>query len=191
MFLLSVRQKITTFDNKTGLVLSEKERGLYNPFDPEKGYNYKYKSFCIKSYLDTPLPDVFSDSEIGKIFRLSRHIYANSNMIGKRVGSHVRAFTQEEIIRTFGLKDRQGRSLLKKAIDQKVIRKIEITEQGKRFVQFYFNPMYFFSGTYLNLNLFLIFQDELSKHLPPWVITKFLEQQESQKADKGGESFNE
>jgi hypothetical protein len=112
-------------------------------------------------------------------------------MIGKRVGSHVRAFTQEEIIRTFGLKDRQGRSLLKKAIDQKVIRKIEITEQGKRFVQFYFNPMYFFSGTYLNLNLFLIFQDELSKHLPPWVITKFLEQQESQKADKGGESFNE
>jgi len=189
---MTIRQKVTTFDNKTGVVLSEKERGIYNPFDPEKGYNYKYKSFCIKSYLDTPLPDVFSDSEIGKIFRLSRYIYANSNMIGRRVGSRIKAFTQEEIIKTFGLKDRQGRSLLKKTIEQKVIRKIDIAEQGKRFVQFYFNPMYFFSGTYLNLNLFLIFQDELSKHLPPWVITKFLEQhEEEQKADKGEQAINE
>lgn len=178
---MSLRQKVTTFDNKTGFILDEKERGLYNPFDPEKGYNFKYKSFSIKSYLDIPLPNVFSDSEIGKLFRLSRHIYANSNMLGKRVNAYIKPLTQEGIIKILGLKDRQGRALLKKIIDNNVIRKLEYFEQGKHFVQFYFNPIYFFSGTYLNLNLYLIFQDELSKHLPPWVILKFLEQAETEK----------
>lgn len=189
VILLAIRQKVTTFDNKTGFVIDEKERGLYNPFDPEKGYNFKYKSFSIKSYLDIPLPDVFSDSELGKLFRLSRHIYANSNMLGKRVNTFIRPFTQEKIIEVFELKDRQGRALLKKIIDNHVIRKLEFTEQGKTFVQFYFNPIYFFSGTYLNLNLFLLFQDELNKHLPPWVIAKFLEQEEAEKnGDKSSSS---
>ena len=181
MILLAIRQKVTTFDNKTGFIMDERERGLYNPFDPEKGYNFKYKSFSIKSYLDIPLPNVFSDSELGKLFRLSRHIYANSNMLGKRVNTFVKSFTQEDIIKILGLKDRQGRALLRKIIDHNVIRKLEYAEQGKHFVQFYFNPIYFFSGTYLNLNLYLIFQDELRKYLAPWVITKFLEQAETEK----------
>lgn len=178
---MTVRQKITTFDNKTGFILDEKERGLYNPFDPDKGYNFKYKSIAIKTYLDIPLPDVFSDSDLGKLLRLSKLIYANSNMLGRRVNTYIKPLTQDAIINVLGLKDRQGRAFIKKVIDNNVIRKLEFTEQGKTFAQFYFNPIYFFSGTYLNLNLFLLFQDELNKHLPPWVIAKFLEQEEAKK----------
>lgn len=178
---MTVRQKITTFDNKTGYILDEKERGLYNPFDPEKGYNFKYKTISIKSYLDIPLPSGFSDSDLGKLLRLSRRIYANSNMIGQRKGTYIKPFTQDDIIKFLGLKDRQGRTFIKKVLEKKVIRRFELTEQGKTFVQFYFNPIYFFSGTYLNINLFLLFQDELNKHLPLWVIAKFLEQAESEK----------
>jgi len=180
---MAIMQRVTTFDDKTGNIIDEKERGLYNPFNPERGYNFKYKSFSIKSYLDIPLPDKFTDSELGKIFRLSRYIYANSNMLGKRSGSYIKPYKQEDILRVLKLKDRQGRAFIRKVIEHKIIRKLEFTEQGKRHVQFYFNPIYFFSGTYLNLNLFLLFQDELNNHLPPWVITKFLEQAEVEKVN--------
>jgi hypothetical protein len=105
-------------------------------------------------------------------------------MLGKRVNTFIRPFSQGDIIRVLGLKDRQGRALVKKIIENKVIKKYENTEQGKTSVQFYFNPIYFFSGTYLNLNLFILFQDELNKHLPPWVVVKFLEQHEAEKEDK-------
>ena len=168
--------------------MSEKERGMYNPFDPEKGYNFRYKSFSIKSYLDIPLPKDFTDSELGKILRLSRHIYANSNMLGKRKNNYIKPYTQDDILKILCLKDRQGRAFMKKVIDNKVIRRYEFTEQGKHFVQFYFNPIYFFSGTYLNVNLFILFQDELNKYLPPWVITKFLEQVEAGKAEEDSNS---
>lgn len=179
---MAIKQKVTTFDDSTGLILGEKERGMYNPFDPEKGYNFKYKSLSIKSYLDIPLPDKFTDSELGKIFRLSRSIYADSNMLGKRTNSYIKPLSQDEIIEIFGLKDRQGRSLLKKMIENKVIKKIEFTEQGKRYVHFYFNPIYFFSGKYINLNLYLIFQNELNHHLPKWVIEKYLDLKEKKEA---------
>lgn len=172
---MAVKQKVTTYSDKTGEIFSEKIRNIYNPFDPDKGYNWKYKSFSIKSYLDIPLPDKFTDAELGKIFRLSRHIYADSNMLGKRVNNYIKPLGKNEIIKIFGLKDRQGRALLKKILENKVVKKFENTEQGKTYVQFYFNPIYFFSGTYISLNLYLLFQDELNKHLPEQVIAKFLE----------------
>lgn len=182
---MTLKQKIITFNDYTGEILDEKIKGLYNPFNPEKGYNYKYKSRTIKHYLDTPLPDCFSDAEVGKIFRLSRHIYGDSNMLGRRVKSYVVPYKQEDIIKIFGLKDRQGRALLKKMTENRILKKVEFAEQGKTFVQFYFNPIYFFSGTYLNLNLFLIFQDEMNGHIPDNVILKFLEQAEKLNEERG------
>ena len=175
---MAVKQKITTFNNDTGQIYNVKERAMYNPFDPERGYNFKYKSLSIKSYLDIPLPDVFSDSEIGKIFRLSRHIYGNTNMLGKRTNSYIHPYTQEDILKVLGLKDRQGRGLLKKIVENRVMRKYECIEQGNTLIQYYFNPMYFFSGTYINANLYLLFQDDLVKHLSNDVINKYLEQLE-------------
>lgn len=180
---MAIKQRVTTYNEATGEVLNTAIRNLYNPFDPEKGYNFKYKSISIKSYLDIDLPDEFNDAELGKILRLSRCIYANSNMIGKRVGNYIRPLTQADIIKVFGLKDRQGRALFKKILKHKIIKPLEQTEQGKRIVQFYFNPIYFFSGTYLNLNLFLLFQNELNEHLPPTVIDKFLEQEEKRHSE--------
>ena len=171
---MAVKQRITTFNEETGQVYNSIEKGMYNPFDPERGYNFKYKSLSIKSYLDIPLPKDFTDSEIGKIFRLSRKIYATSNMLGKRSNSYIHPLSQADIIKIFGLKERQGRALLKKIIDLKVIKRIE----DKGSFQYYFNPIYFFSGTYINLNLYLTFQDELNKHLPKDVITKYLDQAE-------------
>ena len=173
---MTVKQRVTTFNKETGQIYNSIEKGMYNPFDPERGYNFKYKSLSIKSYLDIPLPKEFSDSEIGKIFRLSRHIYASSNMLGKRSNSYVTPLNQADIMKIFGLKDRQGRALMKKVIGLKVIKKIE--DSGNHCSQYYFNPIYFFSATYINLNLYLHFQDELNKHLPKDVITKYLDQAE-------------
>lgn len=175
---MAVKQKITTFNNETGQIYHTLEKGMYNPFDPERGYNFRYKSISIKSYLDIPLPSDFSDSEIGKIFRLSRSIYATSNMLGKRANSYVTPLTQEDIIKIFGLKDRQGRALMKKILKHKVIKKVILPDQENNCFQYYFNPIYFFSATYINLQLYLTFQDELNRHLPKDVITKYLDQME-------------
>lgn len=176
---MTIKQKITTFDDVTGNIIDTRERGLYNPFDPVRGYNFRYKSLSIKSYLDIPLPDVFTDSELGKIFRLSRCIYADSNMLGRRTKSGIRPYTHADIIKVFGVQERQGRALLKKLIDNKVIRRMEFVNQGKRECQFYFNPLYFFSGKYLNLNLFILFQDLLADNLPEHIVKKFLDQAEA------------
>lgn len=181
---MMLKQKVTIFNPDTGLILDQREKSLYNPFDPERGYNYRYKSITLKTYLDNPLPDVFNDAELGKLFRLTKFIYADSNLLGKRTHSKVKALTQREIISIFGLKDRQGKSLLKKFIENQIIRKLEYQEKRKKHVQYYVNPLYFFSGTYLNLNLFLLFQDELVEHLPEWVILKFLEQAEQRNVQK-------
>jgi len=87
----------------------------------------------------------------------------------------------------FGLKDRQGRSLLKKMLDNKIIKpQVDPTEQNKKHVLYFFNPIYFFSGTYLNLNLFLLFQDELNAHLPPAIIEKFLDLEEKRNLEEQG-----
>jgi hypothetical protein len=174
-----LKQRIITFNNRTGEVINEKIKDLYyNPFDPKKGYNFKYKSRTIKSYLDIELPKCFSDSEVGKIFRLSRCIYGDSNLLARRVHSTVKPLTKEYIIKEFKLKDRQGRALLKKLIDNKVLKPVPISFNNRKEIHYYFNPIYFFSGTYLSLNLYLIFQDELKNHLPEHVILKFLEQAE-------------
>jgi len=184
---MTIKQKITTFREENGEILGTKIRNMYNPFDPVKGYNFKYKSRSIKNYLDIDLPKEFSDSELGKILRLSRLIYGNSNMLGRRVGNYIKEYTQSDIIKVFGLKDRQGRSLLKKMLDNKIIKpQVDPTEQNKKHVLYFFNPIYFFSGTYLNLNLFLLFQDELNAHLPPAIIEKFLDLEEKRNLEEQG-----
>ena len=99
-------------------------------------------------------------------------------MLGKRANSYVTPLNQADIMKIFGLKDRQGRALMKKILKLKVIKKVVLPDQENNCFQYYFNPIYFFSATYINLHLYLTFQDELNKHLPKDVITKYLDQVE-------------
>lgn len=156
----------------------------YNPFDAEKGYHFKYKSNKISSYFDIKLPDVFSVSDCGRFYKLSKHLYPGSNLIGKRVGGHVRAFMLDDILKIVGLKDRQMKTFMQRAIEHNVIRRVDYRKDGIPYYEYYMNPVYFNACRYISLNLFILFQDSFQKHLPKEIIEKFLDQQEKLHANE-------
>jgi len=157
-----------------GEVVEEKVIAFYNPFKEGRGYNFKYKSIFIKSYLDIPLPDVFTDAEIGKIFRLSRHIYSDSNLLARRSNNEIVPLTKQEIQEIIGLHRTKFNPFWKKVLKHRIIKPIKYCDAE----YFCFNPIYFNSTTYLPLHLYLAFQDELKAHLPEWVVNKYLDMQE-------------
>ncbi len=158
-----------------GEIVGEKVIPFYHPFKEGRGYNFKYKSINIKTYLDIPLPECFKDPEVGKIYRLSRHIYSDSNLLAKRVHHSIRPMSKAEIQDIVGLHRNNFNPFWKKLIRHKVIKLIILDGQE----YFCFNPLYFNSTTYLPLYLFIAFQRELKEHLPEWVIKKYLDMREN------------
>jgi len=169
------RQSIT----EDGEIVKESVKKLYNPFKEGKGYNFRYKSLNVRSYLDIPLPECFTDSEVGKIYRLTRYIYSSSNMLAYRSGGRVYPFTKEDIRKIIVLHRNNFNPFWNKVLANKVIKPIVI--DGMEY--FCFNPLYFNSTQYMPLYLFIAFQDELREHLPEWVIEKYLDMQEEVKQE--------
>lgn len=164
------RQSITN----NGEVVDEKTVKLYNPFKNGRGYNFKYKSINVRSYLDIPLPDCFTDSEVGKIYRLTGYIYSDTNMLAYRSNSRILPMTKERIRKTITLHRNNFNPFWKKVLENRIIKSVII--DGNEY--FCFNPIYFNSTRYLPLYLYIAFQHELKEHLPEWVVEKYLDMQE-------------
>ena len=174
---MSYYKKTTTIDG-SGEILNAKVVSFYHPFQDGRGYNFKYKSINIKSYLDIPLPRNFNDSEVGKVYRLSRCIYSDSNLLARRTHHSICPLTKQDIRDVTGLSRNSFALFWNKIIKSKIVKPVELNGQ-----EFYcFNPIYFNSTTYLPLYLYIAFQDELQNHLPDWVIEKYLGMQQ----DTGG-----
>lgn len=157
-----------------GEIVGEETIELYNPFREGRGYNFKYKSTNTKSYLEIPLPDTFTDTEIGKIYRLSRCIYSNSNLLAKRSNNEIKPIPKSDIQDIVKLHRTKFNPFWSKVIENKVVKEIRLDKHD-----FYcFNPLYFNSTTYLPPYLYIAFQEELNVHLPDWVISKYLEMQD-------------
>jgi len=156
-----------------GEIVNEKVVKYYSPFKPGKGYNFKYKSTKIKSYLDIPLPDEFTDSEIGKLTRLSRCMYSSSNLFAKRsTGNRIVPVSKNDIRKIVGLSQNRFYEFYNKAVTHKILKSIVL--DGDTY--YCLNPIYFNSTEYIPLYLFIAFQSELSEHLPKWVILKYLDE---------------
>lgn len=168
--------RLTRVVNSDGEITRERRERLYNPFREGEGYNFKYKSTKIKMYLNISLPEDLSDSDIGKVYKLSRYIYSDTNMLAKRVGHNIVPLTKQDIQEISGLSSRGRFSVFwDKLISNKIIKPVIMNNE----VFYCFNPIYFNSTDYLPLYLFLAFQDELSAHLPDWVIERYLDMQEN------------
>jgi len=147
------------------------------------GYNFKYKSLNVRSYLEIPLPECFTDSEVGKIYRLTRSIYSSSNMLAYRGNGKVHPLAKEDIRKIVVLHRTKFNPFWHKVLNNKVVKPIVMDGQ-----EYYcFNPIYFNSTLYLPLYLFIAFQDEIKGHLPAWVIEKYLDMQEGKNAQFTGE----
>jgi hypothetical protein len=165
--------KKTDIIDENGELVGRKVTPFYNPFKDGRGYNFKYKSINIKTYLDIPLPECFNDSEVGKIYRLSRCIYSDSNLLAKRNHNEISPYTKVDVQDIVGLYRTKFNPFWGKVISNKVIKSIQIDGQH----YFCFNPLYFNSTMYLPLYLYIAFQNELRDHLPTWVIDKYLDMQ--------------
>lgn len=163
-----IKQRTITND---GEIVYQENKRYYNPFKENRGYNFKYKSSNIRSYLDIPLPNEFTDSEIGKLTRLSRHIYSDSNMLARRAGGKITAYTKEDAQEIVGLSRARFSNFWRKAVKHRIIKTIVLDNQ--EFICF--NPIYFNSTTYIPIHLYLAFQTELSRHLPEWVVERYLD----------------
>jgi hypothetical protein len=171
------KEQITIDGN--GEIIGKKVRKYYNPFRDGRGYNFKYKSIYIKSYLDVPLPECFTDTEVGRIYRLSRYIYSDSNLLAKRSSNAFVPITKQDIRKVFVVRKSVFYPFWKKMIDEKILKAIQLDGQ-----EYYcFNPIYFNSTHYLPIYLYIAFQDELGKHLPEWVVKKYLEMQEGKRTE--------
>ena len=153
-----------------------KVRKFYSPFKDGRGYNFKYKSATIKSYLGIELPKCFTDNECGKMYRLSKQIYSDSNLLAKRVNNEIRPLTKDDITAIVGVHRTNFSKLWNKMLRNKIIKPIKIN--GEEY--FCFNPLYYNATRYMPLYLFIVFQDELGEHLPEWVIGKYLDMREEQ-----------
>ncbi len=175
------QERVVTADGEA--VGSTKIKKFYSPFQDGRGYNFKYKSTVIKSYLGIELPKCFTDNECGKMYRLSKRIYSDSNLLAKRVNNEIHPLTKQDITEIVGVHRANFSPFWNKMLRNKIIKPIKIS--GDEY--FCFNPLYYNTTTYMPLYLFIAFQDELKEHLPEWVVKRYLDMQEEVKQEDKAE----
>lgn len=166
------QERVVTADGEP--VGDPKVKKFYSPFKDGRGYNFKYKSTTIKSYLGVELPECFTDNECGKIYRLSKQIYSDSNLLAKRTNNEIKPLAKDELIGIIGVHRTNFNKLWNKILRNKIIKPIQINNE----TYYCFNPLYFNSTTYIPLYLFIAFQEELKEHIPDWAVKKYLDMQD-------------
>ena len=166
------QERVITSDGEA--VGNTKLRKFYNPFQDGKGYNFKYKSTTIKSYLGVELPKCFTDNECGKMYRLSKKIYSDSNLLAKRVNNDIAPMTKQDIIEIIGVHRANFAPFWNKMLSNKIVKPVMLGNAE----YFCFNPLYYNSTHYMPLYLYIAFQEELKQHLPVWVVNKYLDMQD-------------
>ena len=168
-------------DEHTGEIYSDKNKFVNSTFDEEKGYLFWNRKNFAKTYRDIDFPEEMTDAEIGKMTRLSKKIWSNTNMLGYRGNGGIKPYDIEKIGEVIGLKYRQTLRFVNKMMRLGVMAKVKVDVGGKKETHYYINPIYFFSSNRIPLNLYLIFKNELDPFLPQWVIDRFKAQDQEQK----------
>lgn len=163
-----------SIDSVTGQIISRNEYSI-NYWDDERGYLFWRNRAATKSFEGMDLPNDLKDYEVAKLYRLSKRIYKNSNMIMYRSGNVMKAMQIDHVAKYLNMSDRQVKTFMRNMIARKIIARVEVKISNDVQVQYYMNPMFFFSGKWLNVNLYLLFKKELDCYLPSWVIDRFNE----------------
>lgn len=170
-------QKITTLvDEVTGEILSRKQQGVGKRFDPEKGYLFRNQAGGFSQFYDIPFPDSMTDVEIGRMTRLAKKMWGNTNMLGYRGNGGIKPYDIEGISKVIGLQQRQAYNFLNKMVSLGIIAKVKIESKGQTDYQYYVNPLYYNSSNRIPLNLYLLFRKQLDPYIPSWARRLYIEQ---------------
>lgn len=162
-------------NEKTGQVVSTNVTHIAAAFHEEKGYLFWARKSFTKSFQDVPYPDGMTDTEIGQMARLAKCVWSNTNMLGYRGNGGVLAYDTPGIAKVLKVGKRRAQQFVAKMIRLGMLARVEIETEDSRDVQFYVNPIYFFSSNRIPLNLYLIFRAQLDANLPDWVKDQFKE----------------
>lgn len=164
--------KTVTYDNpETGETVS-KQSLVDMKFSYTSGYMFYKQKNCIRTFLDNPLPSELTWAEKGRIEALKHYILTDNQFLVYRSNNVIKPITVKELVRILDMSERQCKILIKKLKQYGVIKEVEIGGV----IYFSFNPIYGFKDTRINLTVFLMFQSELTKILPQWVINNFTQQ---------------
>lgn len=172
----SLEKQVKYVDIKTGEVVMEKKKYVDSKFDEENGYLFWNRKSHNKIYHDIKFPPDLNWKDKGRLHELSLHIWSNTNILAYRGNGGVKPYNLEQIGDIIELKDRQLRSFMHKMIKNIIIAKSDLFLGDNKLEHYYMNPVYFFSGSRIPLNLYIIFKQSLDYHLPEWVVNKFMTQ---------------
>lgn len=184
---LFIKQNV--IDPESGEILQKKEFTSASKFDAEKGYCF---SECAtgkgKHIVSSVSPSAISDSEAGKLFKLSFYAAPNSNLLMFRSGNIYKAMQKEQIAKLLGLSARSCSRFINRMLKLNVMAKKEIIiiknksnshskliryKSRSKEENYFLNPIYFFAGKWLSSDLYFLFKSDLDIFLPPWVVSKF------------------
>ncbi len=172
-----MRKKIiinTQVDADTGEVLSKNEQVQnYKYFDPEKGYLFHPNKDSVKSFPGCGLPEDLTDSETARLYRLSLAMHKDSNLLCYKSRNAIKPMNTAKIAAYLRLSVRRTLLFLQRMIQRRIIGRVKVKIGNSQETQYYLNPIYFFCGKWLNVNLYFLFQRDLDKMLPKWVIQEF------------------
>lgn len=172
-----MRKKIiinTQVDAETGEVLSKNEQVQnYKYFDPEKGYLFHPNKDSVKSFPGCGLPEDLTDSETARLYRLSLAMHKDSNLLCYKSRNAIKPMNTAKIAAYLRLSVRRTLLFLQRMIQRRIIGRVKVKIGNSQETQYYLNPIYFFCGKWLNVNLYFLFQRDLDKMLPKWVIQEF------------------
>jgi len=147
---------------------------FYDPFKEGIGYNFKYRSAFVKNYLGISLPygeNGFSDLELGRIYRISRLMYSDSNLLARRSNNNIVPITRDEIQLMLKMHRTKFVPFWKKVLEYRILKPIKYQDE----YYFCMNPLYYNSTTYMPIHVYLAFQNDIQDHLPKWVVEKYLD----------------
>ena len=153
-------------DRGSGEVLKKTTHLIAPMFDEEKGYLFWARKSFMKSCLDIDFPKEMSFKEIGQMTALAKKMCPKTNMLGYRGNGGTRPYNVDKIGAVIGLKPSQSYSFVRKMMRLGIMAEVKIKTSGKVEVQYYVNPMHYFSGNRIPLNLYLLFHKQLDQHIP-------------------------
>ncbi len=156
-------------------------------FDDEDGYLFWNRKSHVKTFLDIPLPDVFSWSEKGRLGELRKFILKDTQFLAYRSGNVIKPLDEVKVGKSLGMSARQARAFVNKSVKHGVIKRI--TDGERKFL--IFNPLYGMKAKRLSLTVYLLFQDELSGYVPRWVKERFSKQATEVKSSDVGKPVQE
>lgn len=169
-------KQVKYVDKLTGEVLRKRQNFYPTAFDEEKGYLFWARKNACRSFHDIDFPKELSDVEIGRLAKLSKRIWSNTNMLGYRGNGGIQPYNVAGIAQVIGCQERQARRFIDKMMDLGLIAKVKTEVAGMTQTQYYLNPLYFSSSNRIPLNLYLIFKPHLDEYLPTWVIRRYSQQ---------------